>query len=61
MKEILMELEVLRQKMEKYTENEIPFSKIIYAITNKLERNVLFNMSNKELISHIQKIQMLES
>ena len=41
--------------------DKIDFAKVIYAITNKLTRGELFNMSNEELKKHIQKIQILES
>ena len=60
MKEILMEIEILRQKMEKHDDN-VNFPKLIYAITGKITRSELFNMTEQELITHIQKIQIIES
>lgn len=62
MKEILREIEVLEEKILKTSQlDKIDFAKVIYAITNKLTRSELFNMSNEELKKHIQKIQILES
>ena len=69
MKEILMEINLLYNKMnEVNNENEvllgnedIPFSKVLLAITRGISNDVLFEMSNEELISHIQKIQLIES
>ena len=62
MKEILREIEVLEEKILKTSQlDKIDFAKVIYAITNKLNRSELFNMSNEELKKHIQKIQILES
>ena len=58
MKEILREIEVLEEKILKTSQlDKIDFAKVIYAITNKLTRSELFNMSNEELKKHIQKIQ----
>lgn len=59
MKEILMEIEILRKKMEKYDDN-VNFPKLLYAITGKITRSELFNMTERELITHIQKIQIIE-
>ena len=62
MKEILREIEVLEEKILKTSQlDKIDFAKVIYAITNKLTRSELFNMSNEEFKKHIQKIQILES
>lgn len=71
-KEILMELEILRQKMEKTRvelfnnleyniHRDISFAELIFAITNKITRSELLKMSDLEFIEHIQKIQILES
>ena len=61
-KEILREIEVLEEKILKTSQTDkIDFAKVIYAITNKLTRSELFNMSNEEFKKHIQKIQILES
>ena len=61
-KEILREIEVLEEKILKTSQlDKIDFAKVIYAITNKLTRSELFNMSNEEFKKHIQKIQILES
>lgn len=61
MKEIIMEIEILRLKMGNYTEDKIPFAKVLYAMTSKLSRSELFDMTDEEFIRHIQKIQLLES
>lgn len=61
MKEILMELEILKNRMEKDSSFEISFSKILYSITRTIDKGILFNMTDEELIKHIQKIQILES
>lgn len=61
MKEIVMEIEILKLKMSSYTDETVSFGKILYALTNKLERSKLFNMTDEEFIRHIQKIQILES
>lgn len=60
MKEILTEIELLRKKLEKYDDN-VTFPKLLYAITGKISRSELFNMTEQELITHIQKIQIIES
>ena len=75
MKEILMELEILREKMEKsriefhmnsgeYDKDlkvDISFPELIFAITNRIKRSDLLEMTNQDLIRHIQYIQILES
>ena len=61
MKEIIMELEILKSRMEKNTDDEISFSKILYSITRTIDKGSLFNMTDEALIKHIQKIQILES
>lgn len=80
MKEILMELEILRDKMEKsriefhmnsgeYDKDlkadnlkvDISFPELIFAITNRLKRSDLLEMTNQDFIRHIQYIQILES
>lgn len=68
MKEIMMELELLYTKMNeanKEIESEIgnanmPFSKLIYAITKGLTNDDVFNMDDELLLKHIQKIQLIE-
>lgn len=73
MKEILKELEILRERMEQsrsefYKNNpelskeiDIQFPELIFAITSKLTRSELLEMTNQDLIRHIQYIQILES
>lgn len=61
MKEIIMELEILKTRIEKYSDEPVTFSKLIYTITNKMNRTELFGMTDEELIKHIQKLQILES
>jgi hypothetical protein len=69
MKEVLMELELLYNKMEEVNREfefeagneELPFGKVLYAVLNKTTKTELFEMNNEELIKHIQKIQILES
>lgn len=61
MKEIIMEMEILRLRMQNYSDTEISFAKVLYAVTNKLNRSTIFEMTDEELVKHIQKIQILES
>lgn len=69
MREILMEIELLYNKMNEVNyENEsklgninIPFSKILYAITRNYSKEELFNIGDKDLIQLIRKIQLIES
>ena len=69
MREILMEIELLYNKMEEVNReveiengnDELPFGKVLFALLNGLDKKELFNMTNQELISHIQKIQIIES
>lgn len=60
MKEILMELEILRERMEKHSD-DISFCQILYSITRTLNKSDLLKMTEEDLIKHIQKIQILES
>ena len=65
MKEILMEIELLFFKMtevnKEYEQSvgneELPFGKVLYALTRDKK---FFNMDNNELIKYIQKIQLIE-
>lgn len=61
MKEIFMELEILKNKIDSSSNTNNSFAKVIYSITNKLKRSELFEMTDEELIKHIQKIQIIES
>lgn len=69
MKEILMEIELLYNKMKEVNisielengNDDLPFAKVLFALTHSVEKNKLFNMNNDELIAHIQKIQIIES
>lgn len=66
--EILMEMEILYDKMnnvniefEKENGNEtMPFSKLLFCITNNISRDELFNMKDIELLKIIQKKQLIE-
>jgi hypothetical protein len=60
MKEILMELDILRERMEKHSD-DISFCQILYSITRTLNKSDLLKMTEEDLIKHIQKIQILES
>ena len=60
MKEILMELDILRERMEKHSD-DISFCQILYSITRTLNKSDLLKMKEEDLIKHIQKIQILES
>lgn len=69
MEEVLMEMNLLRKKMEEVNaENEeligndsLPFAKVLYAITSKIDKKVLFEMTDSELINYIRKVQLIES
>lgn len=60
-------VEFYRNSEEYQTEDDleimvdIPFSEIIFAITNKIKRSDLLNMTDQDLIKHIQFVQLLES
>ena len=64
-----MEIELLYNKMNEVNyENEsklgninIPFAKILYAITRNYSKEELFNIGDKDLIQLIRKIQLIES
>ena len=64
-----MEMNLLRKKMEEVNaENEeligndsLPFAKVLYAITSKIDKKVLFEMTDSELINYIRKVQLIES
>lgn len=43
-----------------FLEEKMTFGKIIYTITKDLSKETLKSMSNKEMIEHIQKIQVIE-
>ena len=68
MREIIMELQLLYNKMnaannkveEELGNEEIPFSKVLYAVTRNIKNSDLFNMDNETLLRHIQKIQLIE-
>lgn len=69
MKEVIMELEILYNKMEDINRDieneagneEIPFGKVLCAVMNRITKSDLFEMNNQDLIKHIQKIQIIES
>lgn len=66
--EIIMELQLLYNKMnaanneveEELGNKEIPFGKVLYAITRNVKNSDLFDMDNATLLRHIQKIQLIE-
>ena len=68
MREIIMELQLLYNKMnvanneieEELGNKEIPFGKVLYAITRNIKNSDLFDMDNATLLRHIQKIQLIE-
>lgn len=68
-REIIMEIELLYKKMWEVNKDietvagnkEMPFAKVIYAMTKGVEPQHLFNMNDEEFIRHIQKIQFKES
>ncbi len=68
MREIIMELQLLYNKMnvanneveEELGNEEIPFGKVLYAITRNIKNGDLFDMDNETLLRHIQKIQLIE-
>ena len=66
--EIITELQLLYNKMnaanneveEELGNKEIPFGKVLYAITRNIKNSDLFDMDNATLLRHIQKIQLIE-
>lgn len=68
-REILMEIELLYKKMWEVNKDietvagnkDMPFAKVIYALSKKVDSQELFNMSDEEFIRHIQKVQLKES
>ena len=68
MREIIMELELLYVKMNevnKEVEHELknenmPFSKVLYALTKGISRDDLFMMDDEQLVHLIRKIQIIE-
>lgn len=64
----MMELKLLHSKMnitnkeveEEMGNDEIPFSKVIFAITSSLSKEELFTMSDEVLLRHIRKVQLIE-
>lgn len=68
MREIIMELELLYVKMnevnkevEQELKNEnMPFSKVLYALTKGISRDDLFMMDDEQLVHLIRKIQIIE-
>ena len=61
MKEIFMEMELLKNKIDAATGKENSFGKVIYSIINKLSKEDLFNMTDEQLIRQIQRAQIIES
>ena len=45
---------------EELGNKEIPFGKVLYAITRNIKNSDLFDMDNETLLRHIQKIQLIE-
>ena len=66
--EIIMELQLLYNKMnaanneveEELGNKEIPFSKVLYAVTRNIKNSDQLNMDNETLLRNIQKIQLIE-
>lgn len=61
MKEIFMEMELLKDKIDSATNEDNSFGKVIYSIINKLTKEELYNMTNEQLIRQIQRAQIIES
>lgn len=69
MKEVMMELELLYNKMQESNKEveielkneDIPFAKILFAVIRGIQKSDLFDMNDEDLINHIRKIQILES
>lgn len=59
--EILEEIRILKERMDVNCGCNTPFSKIVFAITRRLTRGKLFDMTDSEMVKHIQKMQILES
>ena len=60
MKEILMELDILRERMEKHSD-DISFCQILNSITRTLNKSDLLKMTEEDIKKHIQKIQIIKS
>jgi hypothetical protein len=69
MTEIIMELQLLYNKMNEANSEvegilgneELPFSKVLYAVTRNIKNSDLFDMTDEELLKHIQRTQLIES
>ena len=69
MTEIIMELQLLYNKMNEANSEvegilgneELPFSKVLYAVTRNIKNSDLFDMTDEELLKHIQITQLIES
>lgn len=67
--EIIMELQLLYNKMNEANSEvegilgneELPFSKVLYAVTRNIKNSDLFDMTDEELLKHIQRTQLIES
>jgi len=69
MTEIIMELQLLYNKMNEANSEvecilgneELPFSKVLYAVIRNIKNSDLFDMTDEELLKHIQRTQLIES
>ena len=64
-----MELQLLYNKMNEANSEvegilgneELPFGKVLYAVTRNIKNSDLFDMTDEELLKHIQRTQLIES
>lgn len=61
MVEIIEELKVLKKKIDETSQKNTPFAMTLYAITRSLSKSELYEMTDEDLIKHIQKMQIIES
>lgn len=67
MKEIMLELGILHGIIVKsfeddtYSDDDVSFGKTLRAVLKGIDKNELLEMTNKELLVHIHKIQLIES
>lgn len=58
-KEILLELDVLVNKLSKT--GEVTFGKLLLSLTLGKTRSQLYDMNDQEFIKHIQNVQLRET
>lgn len=59
--EIFNEILLLKARMQRDSRFKITFGQVIFALTRRIDRKDLLEISDDDFIKHIQKIQVLES